>query len=581
MPAQLTMIALVKANGFYSGQCEFSQIILKGYPYGSSGCYGFGFGDNVFDGACGVYSPSNMQLSAQFGNASQGLPAGNYIQTGKWYFCASSYDGNTVKYYQVEMDTNFYNPTLIPFHTKSGIGTPLGSNNTDIMIGHTLNPPFPYWFNGSMDEVILFNKVLTDAEIQSVYHYLWGDLTVTTNDTLLCGGAPLTVSYTILNPDHYEPGNVFTAQLSDASGSFASPVNIGSVASVTSGSISCIIPPGTPAGTGYRVRVEAGKAHFISKDNGVNIKIGLTANSISLGNDTAICDSDTLILKVIGPGTGAGYLWNTGSTASSIAVVSAGTYWVKVSLGGCEGSDTINIVQNTTPDFSLGNDTTICEGDSIILLVPAQPAGSTYLWNTGSTQQHISVGAKGQYSLTVSNNGCTHSDAVGVNTISAPSIYLGNDTTVCYGQVIQLPESLTVNGAYEIVWQDGSTNKTHTVREPGIYFVRAFNICGSVADTIEVAYQGCHFWFPSAFTPDGNNLNDKARMRGGLEGIEDFELHIYNRWGNRVYHSTDKYAGWDGTYKGVMQSTQTFFYMIRFTFNGEKRLMKGDLTLVR
>src|SRR4029077_11871552 len=44
----------------------------------------------------------------------------------------------------------------------------------DIVIGRTFNPTDPYWFTGSMDELALFNKVLSDSEVLSVYNYLWG-----------------------------------------------------------------------------------------------------------------------------------------------------------------------------------------------------------------------------------------------------------------------------------------------------------------------------------------------------------------------------------------------------------------------
>jgi hypothetical protein len=50
----------------------------------------------------------------------------------------------------------------------------LALGNYDVFLGATQNPPFPYWFNGKMDEVILFNKVLSQSEIQSVYDYLFG-----------------------------------------------------------------------------------------------------------------------------------------------------------------------------------------------------------------------------------------------------------------------------------------------------------------------------------------------------------------------------------------------------------------------
>lgn len=92
-------------------------------------------------------------------------------------------------------------------------------------------------------------------------------------------GASVTVPYTITG--NFTAGNVFTAQLSDASGNFTSPVNIGSVSSTTSGSIAATIPAGTASGTGYRIRVVSSTPNITAANNGDNITINLVSNSIS------------------------------------------------------------------------------------------------------------------------------------------------------------------------------------------------------------------------------------------------------------------------------------------------------------
>ncbi|HMQ77766.1 MAG TPA: hypothetical protein PKE21_16900, partial [Flavobacteriales bacterium] len=82
----------------------------------------------------------------------------------------------------------------------------------------------------------------------------------------------LTVDYAI-GGCGYGAGNTFSVELSDASGSFASPTVIGTVNSTASGSIACSIPFGTPAGTGYRVRVSSSSPAQLSADNGVDLVI--------------------------------------------------------------------------------------------------------------------------------------------------------------------------------------------------------------------------------------------------------------------------------------------------------------------
>ncbi|MBS1614371.1 MAG: T9SS type A sorting domain-containing protein, partial [Bacteroidetes bacterium] len=92
-------------------------------------------------------------------------------------------------------------------------------------------------------------------------------------------GASVSVPFTLTGT--YTAGNTVTAQLSDASGSFAAPVNIGSVTATTSGTISATIPAGTATGAGYRIRVVSSTPALTATDNGSNISINLVNNSIA------------------------------------------------------------------------------------------------------------------------------------------------------------------------------------------------------------------------------------------------------------------------------------------------------------
>jgi hypothetical protein len=88
----------------------------------------------------------------------------------------------------------------------------------------------------------------------------------------LCAGSSVNVPY---NAVGMNAGNKFTAQLSDAAGSFSPPLNIGTLNSASSGTINATIPAGTLAGTGYRIRVKSNDPAFTSIDNGSNISIGI------------------------------------------------------------------------------------------------------------------------------------------------------------------------------------------------------------------------------------------------------------------------------------------------------------------
>lgn len=116
------------------------------------------------------------------------------------------------------------------------------------------------------DLEVIYNPALTTGTVATGPHYV----TSTT-------GASISVPYT--SAGNFTAGNTFTAQLSNASGSFANPVTIGSVTSGTSGTINATLPAGTASGGGYRIRVVSSNPVLTANDNGSNI----TITSVSTG----------------------------------------------------------------------------------------------------------------------------------------------------------------------------------------------------------------------------------------------------------------------------------------------------------
>ena len=86
---------------------------------------------------------------------------------------------------------------------------------------------------------------------------------------------------------------------------------------------------------------------------------------------------------------------------------------------------------------------------------------------------------------------------------------------------------------------------------------------------------------PNAFSPDGDGINDLFKISG--QGMNDFQIEIFNRWGQMVYKSNDLSNGWDGTFKGKNLPTGTFVYKIKTSKYGvEQKLVKsGTIALVR
>ena len=229
------------------------------------------------------------------------------------------------------------------------------------------------------------------------------------------------------------------------------------------------------------VENEPGSQGYLSFD-------GFTAfcsSNLDLGNDTLLCQGDTLTLDAMTVGA-TSYLWQDGSTtASTFKVSQADTYKVDVDLGGCVVTDSI-IVDFVLPIDALANDTTLCQGESLTL--DATTAGATsYNWQNGaSTDSVFNVSGSDRYGVEVIVNGCSGTDSINVSFTPLPIVNLGNDTILCPGATLTL-NAITA-GATSYLWQDVSTNPTFNVSGPGRYGVEVIaNNCNGT-DSIEVSF---------------------------------------------------------------------------------------------
>ena len=298
---------------------------------------------------------------------------------------------------------------------------------------------------------------------------------------------------------------------------------------------------------------------------------------VNLGPDTSICDGQAITILSSDTYTSPVYEWSTGASTALINESTTGIYWLDVTQNNCTGSDTMKLTVKPVPTVNIGVDTILCPGQSLTIGSP-ETAIVGYLWNTGSTDSSITVTDSGTYVLSVTENGCSAADSVQIGKLLPPSFTFGPDTVLCSGQDLALP---TNTDATTYLWSDESTGPDYIVTKTGTYWLTASNVCGTASDTITVTFNICDIWFPSAFTPNNDNLNDIARVDGSLSFYKDFSLSIFNRFGQVVFYTEDIYQGWDGKFNGIKQDVGTYFYMIRYSLNGKKSMMKGDLQLIR
>ncbi|MEM6801214.1 MAG: gliding motility-associated C-terminal domain-containing protein [Bacteroidota bacterium] len=209
--------------------------------------------------------------------------------------------------------------------------------------------------------------------------------------------------------------------------------------------------------------------------------------AINLGPDMTLCQGDSLPLTT--NLTGFDHLWQDNSTANSFLVLNAGTYFVEVSNACGANADTLVADFTLLPQIDLGNDTLLCEGESIVL--DASWPGSTHLWDDGFVGPIRTITDPAGYVVTVSN-ACGSVDAgVVVDFTPVPqSFSFGNDTSLCAGDSLVLA---TNQMGFQYIWQDGSSSLDFVVRSPGAYSLQVFNDCAIETDEIIVAYQEVPF----------------------------------------------------------------------------------------
>lgn len=170
-----------------------------------------------------------------------------------------------------------------------------------------------------------------------------------------CKGAVENVAFQVTGS--INSNNIYTAELSDANGSFNSPIIIGTLTSSNlSDIITTTIPMNISSGTGYRIRVTANNPQVIGSDNGSNINI-TNLPSVSAGNDIHICNGFAAVLNAQGAQT---YFWDQGAgdTASVTVMPTETTVYAVTGIdsNGCSNTDTVVVYVSLaeTPTIQIG-----------------------------------------------------------------------------------------------------------------------------------------------------------------------------------------------------------------------------------
>ncbi|MBX3165541.1 MAG: CotH kinase family protein [Bacteroidetes bacterium] len=131
--------------------------------------------------------------------------------------------------------------------------------------------------------------------------------------------------------------------------------------------------------------------------------------------------------------------------------------------------------------------------------------------------------------------------------------------------------------------EKNSTNYPLTHDSISIDFAFPDNIVAVFTDkTRDITADGENSNVPTGFTPNGDGINDVFKPLGSALYTTEYEMTIWNRWGQEVFRSLDPTVGWDGNFKGQQAITGVYAYIIRYkNSQGESKLAKGNVTLTR
>lgn len=366
---------------------------------------------------------------------------------------------------------------------------------------------------------------------------------------------------------------------------------------------------------------------------------------VSLGNDTTLCNGDSLIINLSSStNCPVNYLWNDGTSSNKKVIKSTGIYWVVADYPCFSFRDTIQIDAPQAPVISF-NDTTICEGQKVTY--NAFFAGASYLWSDQSTAPKIDIEKQGHYWVQLNSSCYSVTDSFTIDVLRQPEINFP-DTSFCEGDTLTLnasfpdvaflwsdnstDSSLNVvkagmywvqltNSCFSVketinttsysfpdialedtilcegfsilldvtfpgatyLWSDQSTSPSLLINHDGSYWVEVSNGCGQTRETISVQTADCDFliYMPNVFSPNDDGINETIKPFVSTS-LSDYQFIIFDRWGDCVFISNDNQESWNGIFRNKKIPSGVFAYYLDCTsVLGIRKKLKGDITLIR
>lgn len=247
---------------------------------------------------------------------------------------------------------------------------------------------------------------------------------------------------------------------------------------------------------------------------------------------------------------------------------------------GCDSVVTTTLVVNEVPQPQLGADRDLCSNEQLTL---SPGVFSSYTWHNNAATDSITVTAAGLYWVEVTNQlNCKARDTIVIkNILPAPVHFLKERDSICSYERLDIAP-LQPYENYK--WSTGETVRSVQVLQPGLYWLQVTDTYGCTGtDSIAVYAKQCMLgvYFPNAFTPNGDGLNDVFKpMLFGV--VKQYRFAVYNRWGKEVFQTKEPYKGWDGRVAGVLQPNTAFVWTCTYQLEGgELKTERGTVLLIK
>lgn len=360
--------------------------------------------------------------------------------------------------------------------------------------------------------------------------------------------------------------------------------------------------PTTPVGS-YQYRLAVSKIENANiaacrvNSNVITINVNGNPPPLALSNQT-VCEESTIQLSATG---GTQYKWTGPNgfaatdaivTMNNVQLLQSGSYYVEITNDvGCKRNDSTKLVVNPKPVATASPGVVaICENASVNLTASG---GSSYLWQPSAHLSSATIAEPAaspkdstQYMVIVTNSfSCSDSAYVQINVSKKPVANAGPDKNILVGQTTQLLASVSgtnINYSWSPPLFIDDVNALQPFVNPqadAVYTLQTLSNdgCGTVTDSVKVhVYKG--IYVPNAFSPNSDGLNDVWNIPA-LSIYSNYQVLVFNRWGNVVYSSKDISHPWDGTCKGKPQPTGVYPYIVDIKEIGVK--LTGWVMIVR